>query len=92
MKACPYRADFFTKLRADQEGGEPVTQEELETDLNKWLAALSAIVQHMQDFYVEGNYDKGFWWGLSKGYLCVRNKEIDHDIRVLSVDDVHHVL
>ncbi|XP_006460732.1 hypothetical protein AGABI2DRAFT_192342 [Agaricus bisporus var. bisporus H97] len=60
MKACPYRADFFTKLRADQEGGEPVTQEELEIDLNKWLAALSAIVQHMQDFYVEGNHDKGF--------------------------------
>lgn len=60
MKACPYRADFFTKLRTDKEGGEPASQEELDVELDKWLAALSAIVQHMQEFYEKGGHDKGF--------------------------------
>ncbi|KAL9711529.1 hypothetical protein Ac2012v2_004600 [Leucoagaricus gongylophorus] len=60
IKACPYRKDFFAKLRADKDGGEPATEDELDTDLNKWLASLSAIVKHMQDFYEKGGYNKGF--------------------------------
>lgn len=60
MKACPYRADFFAKLRADKEGGPEATQEELDAELDKWLAALSAIVQHMQEFYEKGGHNKGF--------------------------------
>ncbi|KAF5351718.1 hypothetical protein D9756_007639 [Leucocoprinus leucothites] len=60
MKACPYRKDFFDKLRADGDGGQPATEEDLDTELNKWLAALSAIVKHMQDFYEKGGHNKGF--------------------------------
>jgi len=60
MKACPYRKDFFAKLRSDKDGGEPATEEELDADLNGWLAALNAIVKHMQDFYEKGGYNKGF--------------------------------
>jgi hypothetical protein len=60
MKACPYRADFFVKLRTDPAGGPQASEEELDADLNKWLAALSAIVKHMEEFYDEGGYAKGF--------------------------------
>jgi hypothetical protein len=28
--------------------------------LDKWLAALDAIVKRMEDFYAKGKYDKGF--------------------------------
>ncbi|KAF9452770.1 glycolipid transfer protein [Macrolepiota fuliginosa MF-IS2] len=60
MKACPYRVDFFAKLRADKDGGPEAIQEDLDAELDKWLAALNTIVQHMQDFYEKGEYGKGF--------------------------------
>jgi len=60
MKACPYRADFYAKLAADPEGGEPASQDKLNEELDKWLAALSSIVARMEAFYEKGNYAKGF--------------------------------
>jgi len=60
MKACPYRADFYKKLASDPDGGEPASDEKLNTELNKWLAALDAIVTRVQAFYEKGNYAKGF--------------------------------
>ncbi len=60
MRACPYRQDFFTKLAADPAGGEPVPQAKLDEELDKWLAALDAIVTRMQTFYATGKHDKGF--------------------------------
>ncbi|KAG0152135.1 hypothetical protein CROQUDRAFT_719397 [Cronartium quercuum f. sp. fusiforme G11] len=50
MKACPYRADLFSKL------GAP---EKVEVELAKWLEALEKIVQKIQAFYEKGNYGKG---------------------------------
>jgi hypothetical protein len=52
MKACPYRADFYTKL-----GSPP---EAVNEALAKWLTALDAIVSRMQGFYKAGGHDKGF--------------------------------
>jgi len=60
MKACPYRAEFYTKLAADPDGGAPASQEKLNEELDKWLAALSNIVIRMDAFYEKGNYAKGF--------------------------------
>ncbi|KAG6831724.1 hypothetical protein H0H87_004275 [Tephrocybe sp. NHM501043] len=60
MKACPYRADFYTKLAADPSGGAPATPEKLDEELNKWLAALAAIVAKVQAFYEAGDHGKGF--------------------------------
>lgn len=60
MKACPYRADFYAKLAADPNGGEPASQEKLNEELDKWLAALSSIVARMETFYEKGGYGKGF--------------------------------
>ena len=60
MKACPYRADFFAKLAADPAGGPPVPQDKLNEELNKWLAALDAIVTRVQTFYETGGQNKGF--------------------------------
>ncbi|KAG5653526.1 hypothetical protein H0H81_012600 [Sphagnurus paluster] len=60
MKACPYRNDFYTKLAADPAGGPPATQEKLDEELNKWLAALAAIVARMEEFYEKGGHGKGF--------------------------------
>ncbi|KAF8971092.1 glycolipid transfer protein domain-containing protein [Flammula alnicola] len=59
MKACPYRADFYAKLAADPSGGAPATQETLNEELDKWLAALSDIVARMEAFYQKGDYAKG---------------------------------
>ncbi|KAF4621369.1 hypothetical protein D9613_000314 [Agrocybe pediades] len=59
MKACPYRADFYAKLAADPAGGPPASQEKLNEELDKWLAALSSIVARVQAFYEKGNYAKG---------------------------------
>ncbi|KAJ3563548.1 hypothetical protein NP233_g8871 [Leucocoprinus birnbaumii] len=59
MKACPYRKDFFDKLRADPNGLQPASEDELNTELDKWLAALAAIVKHMEDFYEKGGHSKG---------------------------------
>ncbi|KAF5380368.1 hypothetical protein D9615_004737 [Tricholomella constricta] len=60
MKACPYRADFYTKLAADPDGGAPASQEKLNEELDKWLAALATIVARMEDFYEKGGHAKGF--------------------------------
>ncbi|KAJ7051821.1 glycolipid transfer protein domain-containing protein [Mycena amicta] len=60
MKACPYRADFYAKLAADPAGGEPASDEKVNEELDKWLAALDAIVAHMEGFYEKGGYGKGF--------------------------------
>ena len=59
MSACPYRKDFYTKLAADPNGGEPESQERLDAELDKWLAGLHDIVTRMQKFYADGKYDKG---------------------------------
>jgi len=60
MKACPYRVDFFNKLKADPAGGPPASDEHMNESLNKWLAALDGIVSRLQAFYKAGGYDKGF--------------------------------
>ena len=60
MKACPYRADFYTKLASDPAGGAAVTTEALNEELNKWLAALDSIVKRMEAFYEKGGHNKGF--------------------------------
>ncbi|KAK0476725.1 glycolipid transfer protein [Armillaria novae-zelandiae] len=57
MKACPYRADFYKKLSADPAGGPSATQDVVNEELDKWLAALSDIVTRMQTFYEQGKYN-----------------------------------
>ena len=60
MKACPYRADFFNKLKADSDGGPPASDEHLNECLNKWTTALDGIVTRLQTFYKAGGHDEGF--------------------------------
>ena len=60
LKACPYRADFFEKLKADPAGGPPASDDHLNEGLNRWLAALDGIVTRVQAFYRAGGHDKGF--------------------------------
>lgn len=60
MKACPYRADFYTKLASDPAGGPAVTTDKLNEDLNAWLQALDHIVARMEAFYKDGGHNKGF--------------------------------
>jgi hypothetical protein len=60
MKACPYRKDFYAKLKADPAGGSPISDEKLNTDMNAWLDALHKIVVHMQSFYETNGYNKNF--------------------------------
>jgi len=60
MKACPYRADFFNKLKADPAGGPPTSDDDLNVKLNRWLTALDGIVTREQAFYKAGGHDKGF--------------------------------
>ncbi|KAH8995758.1 het-c2 protein [Lactarius akahatsu] len=60
MKACPYRADFFNKLKADPAGGPPASDEHVAECLNKWLIGLDGIVTRLQTFYKAGGHDKGF--------------------------------
>ena len=60
MKACPYRADFFNKLKADPAGGPAASDEHLNEGLNKWLTSLDGIVTRVQTFYKTGGHDKGF--------------------------------
>jgi hypothetical protein len=59
MKACPYRADFYTKLAADPAGGPAASSEQLDEMLHIWLTALEAIVERVQAFYVTGGHGKG---------------------------------
>ncbi|MDV2583769.1 hypothetical protein, partial [Alkalibacillus haloalkaliphilus] len=56
MKACPYRADFYTKLAADPNGGASASQEKLNNELDRWLTALASIVTRMEQFYEKGAY------------------------------------
>jgi len=60
MKACPYRADFYTKLASDPAGGPAVPTERLNKELNTWLTALDSIVKRMEAFYEKGGHNKGF--------------------------------
>jgi len=60
MKACPLRAKFYSALAADPNGGEPASQEKLNEELDKWLAALSPILKRVDDFYEKGGHGKGF--------------------------------
>ncbi|KAG6900718.1 hypothetical protein C0993_003744 [Termitomyces sp. T159_Od127] len=60
MKACPYRSDFYNKLAADPSGGQPASQEKLDQELDRWLAALDVIVTRVEAFYEKGGYGKGF--------------------------------
>ncbi|KAF9100038.1 hypothetical protein BGX27_000498 [Mortierella sp. AM989] len=50
MKACPYRADFYTKLGSDQTV--------VKQDLSAYLAGLRKIVFDIQTFYVANKLDK----------------------------------
>lgn len=59
MSACPYRKDFYEKLAADPDGGVSVAADHLDEELNKWLAALDAIVKRLVAFYEKGGYNKG---------------------------------
>ncbi|KAK0448827.1 glycolipid transfer protein [Armillaria gallica] len=56
MKACPYRADFYKKLAADPAKGASASQDVVNEELDKWLAALSDIVTRMETFYEQGNH------------------------------------
>ncbi|KAG7446552.1 het-c2 protein [Guyanagaster necrorhizus] len=60
MKACPYRVDFYGKLAADPDGKCSASQDVLNEELDKWLAALSDIVTRIQAFYEQGGHNKGF--------------------------------
>jgi hypothetical protein len=60
MKACPYRADFYNKLKADPAGEAPASDEHLNESLNKWLAALRSIITRLETFYENGGHAKGF--------------------------------
>lgn len=60
MKACPLREGFYIKLASDPNGGPPASQEKLNEELDKWLAALDNIVTRMETFYEKGGYGKGF--------------------------------
>uniref|UniRef100_A0A1D1XE27 Glycolipid transfer protein n=1 Tax=Anthurium amnicola TaxID=1678845 RepID=A0A1D1XE27_9ARAE len=51
MKACPYRKDFFDKLGEDQE--------RVKQQYEEWLISFEKIVERLNNFYVEGGYDKG---------------------------------
>jgi hypothetical protein len=59
MRACPLRANFFAKLAADPNGGEPASQEKLNEKLDKWLESLSSILTRVDIFYEKGGYGKG---------------------------------
>jgi hypothetical protein len=60
MKACPYRVDFFNKLKADRDGGSPASDDHVKEGLDKWLFAVDGIVTRMQTFYKDGGHNKGF--------------------------------
>ena len=60
MKACPYRADFYTKLAADPSGGPSASADRLNEALDSWLVALDDIVKRIQAFYELGGHGKGF--------------------------------
>lgn len=58
MVACPNREGLYLKLKADESGGPPASDEELDVELNKWLAALRDIINRISIFYKNGGYGK----------------------------------
>lgn len=58
MSACPYRLEFYHKLAAEPDGAVSADAA-LDENLDKWLAALDAIVTRLQAFYETGGYNKG---------------------------------
>jgi len=52
LNACPYRADFYGELAKDPNGVSALSQDVLGEELDKWLAALAAIVKRLQAFYI----------------------------------------
>lgn len=60
LKGCPYRAVLYTKLAEDPNGVSALSQDTLSEQLDKWLAALDAIIARLQKFYADGGHDKGF--------------------------------
>ncbi|KAK4053800.1 hypothetical protein OIV83_001456 [Microbotryomycetes sp. JL201] len=51
MKACPYRATFYSKL------GPP--EADIDGELEKWLAALEKIIAQVEAAFERGQYTKG---------------------------------
>jgi hypothetical protein len=51
MKACPYRADFYTKLAADPAGGTPASAEKVDEAMSKWLGGLASQVEILKEYY-----------------------------------------
>lgn len=51
MKAVPYRKEFFQKLGDDQD--------KVEEQYKAWLLSFEKVVERLNNFYVEGGYDKG---------------------------------
>jgi hypothetical protein len=47
-------------LAADPSGGPPVPQDKVDSDMEKWLAALDSIVIRIEAFYEKGGHGKGF--------------------------------
>lgn len=50
---------LYTKLKEDKDGGEPESQEELDSLLDAWLAALDQILVKINAFYDANNFKKG---------------------------------
>ncbi len=50
MKACPYRADFYTKLGSDQGL--------VKQDLSAYLKGLEKVVTDIQTYYAANKLDK----------------------------------
>ena len=49
-KTCPRRHVFYARIA---QGG---SQEALDTELGKWLAALGDVLSHLEQFYNTGQY------------------------------------
>jgi len=56
---CPPRKSFYEKLAANP-GGEPISQEALDKELNDWLTGLDAIISRMDTFYTKGKHGEIF--------------------------------
>lgn len=48
---CPYRSVFYGKLAEDPNGVSALSDETLDEEMNKWLAALEVIVARLRSFY-----------------------------------------
>ncbi|OAX38032.1 glycolipid transfer protein [Rhizopogon vinicolor AM-OR11-026] len=52
---CPPRKSFYERLAANP-GGEPISQEILDKELNDWLTGLDTIISRMDGFYTKGKH------------------------------------